>query len=369
MTDTVSIVFVGDNVAIDHPDGLGSFYDNVREELAVADVRFANVEFPMTDIDGYDPTQYGRSPRRMAPREVGGLVHAGFDVVSLANNHMMDWGGQGLRQTLSVIEGAGIAQCGAGQTAKAAREPAVIERNGISIAFLGYTTLFVHPEQPSVDDPQLATLDVTTSYLPNSRVLDMPGVPARTLTKADPAQLDRILSIISETRAIVDHVIVSWHWGVSWGAHGSSRFHTQRADYQEAVGRACIDAGATGVVGHGPHVLEGIEVYEGRPIFYSLGSFVFWYPPKVKPLHDLRTGAAWMTLKRDGLSAVGFRTAMVDEETRQPRFVSGDEGARVADWLESSSAELGTKLEYTYDGWVLVDVDDRGTPRPDAHGS
>jgi poly-gamma-glutamate capsule biosynthesis protein CapA/YwtB (metallophosphatase superfamily) len=358
--DSVRLALVGDNVAIDHPEGLGSFYSEVKEGLDEADIRFGNIEWPMTDIEDYDPTRFGRSMRRMAPKEVAGLVEAGFDVVSVANNHMMDWGAGGLLQTLSVMDGAGLKHCGGGTTAKYARQPAIEEVDGIRVGFLAYTAVFVYqtyPASPRSDEPQLATLDVVTSYAPHQRLVDMPGAPPRIVTQADAGQLDSICDDIRRLRDDVDHVVVSWHWGVSWGAQGSSRFINQRADYQEQVGHACVDAGASVVVGHHPHVLQGVEIYRGKPIFYSLGNFVFWYPPRIKPHHDDRSSVALITLGKASVADVTLRAVVIDPDDRKPRFVAGDEGDRVAQWLMDCSADLASLLSYDrITGTVRVEI-------------
>ena len=149
-----------------------------------------------------------------------------------------------------------------------ARRPALVERAGVRLGFLSYTSVFWPVGHAAGRDaPGVATIKATTAYQPGPRALEMPGAPPVIVTTPDPSELEAMEMDVKNLRNRVDIVVVSCHWGVS----GSN----QVLDYQHAIGRAAISAGADIVIGHHPHVVQGIELWQGRPIFYSLGNFVF----------------------------------------------------------------------------------------------
>lgn len=212
-------------------------FDEVRAELARGDVVFGNLEGPLTDGGEPHPDKrylFRTPPARVAPA----LARAGFDVVSLANNHTLDYGPAGLFDTLDSLHDAGIHAVGAGMDAARARRPAVIEVNGHRVGFLAYSNTF--PEAFWAEAHRPGTAFGHAAHV-----------------RADVAAL----------RERVDTVVVSFHWG----REGT----VELRDYQPLLAHAAIDAGADIVAGHHPHVLQGIERYGDGIVFYSLGNFTF----------------------------------------------------------------------------------------------
>jgi poly-gamma-glutamate capsule biosynthesis protein CapA/YwtB (metallophosphatase superfamily) len=264
--DTVTLLAVGDCGPVHGPHNgypAGHFTSPLRNLLARADLRIANCERQYSDrpIDA-SRTKHGCQPSSMAAI----FPEFGFDVLTLANNHMMDAGPEALLDTRDILEGLGIRVTGAGRDLTQAREPAIVESNGLFIGFLAYCSALPKGSEAGEDKVGVAALRVHTTY-------EDRGVqaPVRVRTKADPADLAMLLDDIRALKRLVDVVVVNLHAGVIWVPRVIS-------DYQVEVAHACIDAGAELVLGHHPHILKGIEVYKGKTIFYSLSHLCMTKP-------------------------------------------------------------------------------------------
>jgi poly-gamma-glutamate synthesis protein (capsule biosynthesis protein) len=185
---------------------------------------------------------------RAPPAAAGALAAAGIDVVSLANNHVLDFGPDALRETIALLDAAGIAHAGAGMTEADAHAPAHVRARGKTLAFLGYVKVPVEGLLPGGFD--------TATWEAHG---DAPGV-----AWADPK---RIAADVAAARAGADLVVVMLHSGFE----GESAPNIWQID----AARAAIDAGASLVVGAHPHVLQGAARYKAGFIAYSLGNFVF----------------------------------------------------------------------------------------------
>ncbi len=174
----------------------------------------------------------------MPPAWAVALRNAGFDVLNLANNHILDYGQEGLFDTIATLDSLGLSHCGAGANDFAAATPAVLTVGSKTVAFLGFSTTF--PEEFWAARNRAGT--------------------------CFPFQ-QRMEKAIRQSRAQADHVVVSFHWG--------AELATMPKDYQRLLAHKAIDLGADLVLGHHAHVLQGIEVYRGRLIAYGLGNFVF----------------------------------------------------------------------------------------------
>lgn len=203
-----------------------------------ADIFMLNQEFPFgTTGEAVEDKEY---TFRVDPKYVSVLPELGADIVTLANNHMLDFGREPLRETLSALDGAGILHVGAGLNLAEASSLKTIEAGGWTIGFLGATRVI--PEHS------------WTASRSNSGLF----------TTYDPTKL---LEEVQAAKETCDYVVVYVHWGVER--------NTEPEDYQKTLARQYIDAGADAVIGAHPHVLQGIEYYHGKPIFYSLGNFIF----------------------------------------------------------------------------------------------
>ncbi len=234
-------------------EGLQKGWEHIFEEVAPlirqADLAFANLESPIGD-KGHFINMF-----QAPPEAVNGVTYAGFDVLSLANNHALDYHHAGMFETMRLLDEHGIAWVGAGRDIFEARAPLIKEVNGVSIGFLAYTEMwFVHAREP----------------ISWKGTEDEPGVA--------PAELELIVEDIGKLRDFVDCIVVTIHWG--------KEYTREPTPEQKRLGRAAIDAGADLVLGHHPHVLQGIEFYKEGIIAYSLGNFVF----------DLNLPKTWETM-------------------------------------------------------------------------
>ncbi|HEU5028201.1 MAG TPA: CapA family protein [Spirillospora sp.] len=260
MSAEITVMAVGD-VILDEP-GPASFFDPARETLLGADVAVAHIEVPHTDSTERTSTDVPAPPAD--PAALAALPGAGFGVATLAGNHVYDAGASGIADTIGHLEASGLATTGAGPNLEAARRPAIVERGGLRLAVLSYNCVGPRESWATSAKAGCAYVHVLTHY-----ELDhaSPGGPPRIYTFAEPDDLDRLAADVRAARAEADAVLVAFHKGVG---------HTPAAIamYERPVAHAAIDAGADAVVGHHAHIMRGIEVYRGRPIYHGLGNFV-----------------------------------------------------------------------------------------------
>jgi poly-gamma-glutamate capsule biosynthesis protein CapA/YwtB (metallophosphatase superfamily) len=223
---------VGRQIAASHDPALP--FRHLAGYLAAADITFLNLESPFSD----------RGKRTMGglvfnadPAYVAGLVLAGVDVVSTANNHARDCGSHGLEYTYDWLKQHGLHPVGTSRSTAETHRGVVLERNGIRFGFLAYTYDQANGNWRDSDD-RIAITDIP-------------------IMQQDVARLARRCSV----------VIVSMHDGFE--------YQSQPSAHQKSFARAAVDSGAALVVGHHPHVVQRMEVYGNGIIFYSLGNFVF----------------------------------------------------------------------------------------------
>lgn len=264
--DSISMLAVGDCGPVHGAaDGfpVERYSELVRPTLAQADLRFANCERQYSSRGTVNASApHGRQPPEMARI----FTDCGFDAVTIANNHMYDSGPEALLDTRALLLAKGIQVTGAGRNLEEAREPAIVERSGITVGFLGYCSVIPEGGEAGPGKIGIAPLRVKTDY-----ELRGPHAPVRVRTEPDERDLEMILADVAALRRRVDIVIPVFHWGVIWVPRVI-------ADYQVTVAHACIDAGADMVLGHHAHVPKAIEVYRGRAIFYSLSNFCMTKP-------------------------------------------------------------------------------------------
>lgn len=241
---SAELLFVGD-IMLSRAVGSGMTRMNdwafpfrlVESRLRTADVVVANLEGPISDLGSNQGSIYSF---RADPRVMEGLLVGGIDVVSLANNHMWDWGRSALLDTIDRLMAVGIEPIGAGENSAVAGRVAVVERNGITIAFVAATNLY-----------------------PNSLVADAVSAGVNDFVLEDMKQTVRVI----RESGVADIVVVSLHWGAEYAVHPEP--------WQVEAARALIDAGANIIAGHHPHVVQDVEEYNDGIIFYSLGNFIF----------------------------------------------------------------------------------------------
>jgi poly-gamma-glutamate synthesis protein (capsule biosynthesis protein) len=207
----------------------------VAEHIRSADMAFGNLEMPIRPAGPQEPYFPDVCPDFHCPPLTAECLRVtGFHVLNLANNHMMDWGLPALRETITRLRGAGLQTIGAGETLDEARQPAILVCKGLRVGFLGY---------------------------------GVPGPWNATPTQPGTAPIDRrlILDDVHALRGEVDLLVVSLHTGILSDYPNPEDRH---------LAKELIDNGVDLILGHGPHVLQGIELYRGRPIAFSLGNFI-----------------------------------------------------------------------------------------------
>ncbi len=237
-----TLLFVGDVMlsrgvgAIMETQGDYTFpFQKIAETLASADLTFANLECPVSDAGRNRHHLYSF---RADPRAIEGLNFASIDVVSVANNHMYDWGPEALLDTARRLKEVGIQPVGAGANDLEAHYPLLVDLGNVRLAFLAYVDV----------EPKLATA--------------APGRPG--VAWLEP---ERVLADIRFARPLADIVIVSPHWGIEYAARPNRQ--------QVELAHQMIDEGADLVIGTHPHAVQPVEEYNGRWIAYSLGNFIF----------------------------------------------------------------------------------------------
>ncbi|MCF7831686.1 MAG: CapA family protein [Candidatus Pacebacteria bacterium] len=240
---SVSLLFVGDtmmdrgvesSVQRNFGGDFQKLFIHVQEYFNASDIVFLNLEGPISDKGKNVGSKYSF---RMDPIVADVLGDVGVDIVSFANNHVGDWSVSAFSDTLLRLESAGVLFTGAGRNDADAITPRIIERNGITFAFLGFS-------------------DVGPDWLRASE-----NSPGQLL-----ARDTRLVSLIQQAKEQSDIVIVSFHFGDEY---------VTASNRQKTLARSAIDAGATFVIGHHPHVIQEIEEYNGGLIVYSLGNFIF----------------------------------------------------------------------------------------------
>ncbi len=224
-----------DDVMRKHHDFNYPFYQ-IRDVIAGADIAIVNLESPIS-LKGRDVGSIYSF--RADPRAAFGLAFAGIDVVSLANNHAGDYGSEALTDTIRILRNMGIGVVGAGENMLMANAPLLINVNDITIALFSSTP--IAPSWFTRKDSMPAIAHLNESVLTEN---------------------------ISKAREQgADIVAVLLHWG--------NEYETTHLASQEAIAHNLIDAGATLVIGHHPHVVQEVEKYHGGVIAYSLGNLVF----------------------------------------------------------------------------------------------
>ncbi|MBI4192992.1 MAG: CapA family protein [Betaproteobacteria bacterium] len=337
----------------------------VRPVLAKADLRFVNCMRTYSARGAYSEL----APQVRQPPEMAKIfTDCGFDAVTIANNHIYDCGPDALLDTRALLLEKGMRVTGAGRDLTEARQPAVVERNGIRVGYLGYCSVAPQGSEAGPGKPGIAPLRVKACYETRG-----PHASVRIRTEPDERDLEMLLEDIAALRRQVDIVIPALHYGVI-------RLPRIISDYQVTVAHACIDAGADMVVGHSPHIPKAIEVYKGKAIFYSLGVFCMtkpfesptweeapWAHGAVRNHTDQdpeypfmpygkdakRSLLAKAVLSKEGVKRVSFLPMMMDKQYRTEVLRNGD--PRFSDMLRYMQwVSEGFDHEFTVDGDEVV---------------
>ena len=315
----VTVASVGD-VVLARDDPRDAF-TGALELLSGVDVRTCNLEVPLSDRG---MPQYAKQVTLHAsPRMIEGYTHAGFDVVSLANNHTMDYGPVALMDTIELLDAHGLAYAGAGPDRVAAWEAVYREVNGVRLAFLSYASVAHNGYGATAYRPGIAMIRRDPLF----------GAEA-----VSPDDVARMRTEVERAAAAADAVIVFFHWGISQSRSLSVS--------QRHLAHAAVEAGAHAVVGHHPHVLQGVERYHGVPIVYSLGNFVFDLQPFFFDRATRLTALARIEIVPGGVTGLELVPMHLDDEGRPHRSDAGSpEAVEILRDLHDLSEALGTSVE------------------------
>ena len=279
----VTIGTVGD-IMINTTLGDSPLYDILKN----ATISTANLECPLTDCEIMTDKLIGL---RAPPSVAGQLPRLGLDVVSVANNHALDYTDKGLLDTVKYATQAGVKTVGGGKNLEESLAPVIIEAGTTKIAFIGVACTLPLGSSATEKRPGIAPLRVYSSIALDSAIAEeQPGTSPFVHTAVVQDDLDTVRGVIQKTKKSADLIIISIHWGVPPG--WSASFQGHLAEYQAPLGRALIDAGANIILGHHPHVIHGIELYNEGIIFYSLGHFIFHYMRSIKKVRPKLTRPA-----------------------------------------------------------------------------
>ncbi len=285
--------------------GFDFMFERVRNELSDADITFANLEGPASFLG----TPFINKPPiitfRADPSMLFGLKYAGVDIVSLANNHANDHYSYALIETMKLLDVLEIRYFGAGRFFYQARKPAIFNKNGYKLAFLGYA------------EPIWSVLQATE-------------------TEAGVVHLNSatIFEDIEYTKKIhqPDFIFISLHWGEEF-IH-----YPRKRDIKLA--HDLIDAGADFIIGHHPHVLQGIELYKKGVILYSLGNFLF-------DMHDLPKRESMIfkvSITGSNINSMKIFPVMMDAKRYFTYPADKNESRHIIDNLKDYSRQFNTEI-------------------------
>ena len=243
-------------------DDLSSSFAHVADLFRNADLTFGQLESVLS-LQG-TPSSCTRMPCSSRPEVAKVMKDAGFDVVSWASNHALDYGREAFNETIDHLKEAGLYVTGAGKNEADARRYPVIDVRGTKVAVLGYCSILPQGFWAQEMRPGCNPARGITAYVPVEH--DQPGTPCRIYSFPHPDDLNHMIEDIQKARQEADIVIVSIHWGIHFK-------EAVIADYQKYYAHFAIDNGADLVLGHHAHILKPIEIYKGKVIFYSLGNF------------------------------------------------------------------------------------------------
>ncbi|MFP3904700.1 MAG: CapA family protein [Armatimonadota bacterium] len=307
-----TMVAVGDimldrNVAKAIQDnGYRSILEKVRELTRSPDVTFANLECPLSDEGPHAPSKY--CIFRAPPETAEVLADGGIDIVSLANNHTLNAGRKGVLNTLDTLEKHGIAYAGCRRDRDNCWEPTYLAAGDYTLGFMACTDLaFEHGSYCKVGDREV------------------------------------FAGRIAEAAEHCDFLFVSVHWG--------HEYHSEASSSQQNLAHFIIDSGADVVLGHHPHTLQGIEVYKGRPILYSMGNFVF----DQREGERMESAIFHLTYIENWGWSIFAKPIWIPRSRMGPIYPETNRAAKIAERLAHLSAQLGTDASVKHNKvWITI---------------
>jgi poly-gamma-glutamate synthesis protein (capsule biosynthesis protein) len=322
----VEMLIIGDiQVHTRRADPVTAF-NRMRDTMKKADLVYANLEGLLvksagTTIDIPDKPEWTHP----GPDGVKALKASNVAVVGVANN--VASGRDNILKSLSVLAANGIIHTGAGKNIDEAHQPAIVERKGVKIGFLQYTARWYQ------DRDMIAT----AAEAGVAKIASLDGITI------DPGDLDRLRADVRKLRALVDIVVVSHHnrdgsTAVQFGSIKGTSAGRNRAitePYQKTFAHAALDMGADLVFGHGTHTIQGVEVYNGKPILYAIGHSTFDQPGYEKSVDGL---VARVVIQGKSIRRVSFVPVSRDANNDVYLLDPADgEGAKLVQWVKERS--------------------------------
>ena len=315
--------------------------------LEAGDIRFAQVERVYSDRGELgSQNDHGL----LKPHMAAIFNHCGFDVVSVASNHSLDFGEEALLDSIAILRKNGIQTVGAGRNLQEACQPTFIKRNGVNVAFLAYCSVLREGHAAGPNKPGVAPMRAHVRCEPLEY---QAGVPPMVITTPYEEDLQVLVDTIAAAKKAADIVVLSLHWGIHY-------IPRMLADYQFTVAKVAFDAGADLIFGHHAHAPKAIETFGDKVCFYSLGNFILTtlaksaekmaifsrrygapvdpeYPNLPQGRDAKRSLIAKAVLTRDGVKNVSFLPVLIDRQLRpevlyqnDPRF---DEAVKFMEWV------------------------------------
>ncbi len=279
-------------------EGVDYPFKYVKKIIKSHDLAFCNLECPVPR-KGFPLNK--KYCFRADSSFIEGVVNAGFDIISIANNHTLDWDRSGFTSTQDLLLKNGLYPVGGGKNQKEARRPTIVTVNGLKFAFFAFMDM----------------LPDAIIYLE-----DKPG-PAYASTA-------EVLNEIERVKNKVDFIIVSIHWGIEFNRY-------PRIDHVKKAHKI-IDAGADMILGHHPHVLQSVEVYKKRPIIYSLGNFVF----DQHELHERQSAIFECIFRKGKIDSISLFPVLL--EKFRPKIPGGKERGKIAAKIKEISGKFKTNF-------------------------
>ena len=332
--DEVVLLGCGDVGPIHEP--MSSYGTLALSTLGTGDIRFGQCERVYSER-GSLQIHSGGMHSRCKPQLASIFNDCGFDIVSVASNHAMDWGGEALLDTIDLLRDRGVAVVGGGRNLEEARQPVILERKGVKVAFLAYCSVLREGFAAGPNSAGVVPLRAHTYY----EAFDyQAGMPPKVVTVPNEEDLEGMVSDITRVKKQVHAVVVSLHWGV----HFIPRVI---ADYQPIVAKAAFAAGADLILGHHAHVPKAVGVHDGKVCFYSLSNFIMTsaekspadgrrfereYGVELDPAYPRlpygsdakRSLIAKAVISRQGTKRVSFLPVLIDPQLRPEVLRNGD---------------------------------------------
>ena len=329
-------------------------YHNLYRIIQGADIGFGNLEMSLNEKPELQRSVYNFRRGRDFGWEI---LKLGINLVGVANNHAFDYDTDGLLDNMRILRQSGIAFAGAGKNLGEAQAPVYRQVGHTRFALLSFLSA-ADSEKGDPDEPSINVLNAPRVFLDGEDGVDGRGVPAP--LASDVRAMEDAIAVAKRN---ADIVLVAYHF--HWVSHSRAYpLPDQVPPNQRLVLMRAINAGADAIFGSGPHVLRGIEIYKGKPIFYSLGDFIYHYRTEEIPeIHwkrdqqqDVReefdTVVARLTISDKKISRIQLipvASEMTGARTGSPSLADGEDRDRILKSIIDLSARFGTRVEVN--GW------------------